>query len=322
MRHYLLRRTVLYAGTVIGILIVTLTAIQGVLGDPTAHYSEKELSEAVRESLRQRMNIHKPIILNFEELRSGRWRGLLDSQLVDVICFKLPNSLRLEEPVASTILRRSLPSLTIHVPALLIGTYLQLLAGCSIASRTSNLARPGLLVVAAFAGVPTLSIAIGVQWVFAVAIQQFPVAGWEGNWPSCLRYAILPIFVIIASHFASGALLYRHAFAEAFESDYVRTAHSKGVNWRGIVLIHMLRNVAGMAVTRTVATFPAIVFGGAIVETVYQIPGLGSFFVDSVIANDVPAVIGMVYVLAIAHVGLLFVTDVLYAAIDPRIDFQ
>jgi peptide/nickel transport system permease protein len=155
-----------------------------------------------------------------------------------------------------------------------------------------------------------------------VVLGVLPVAGYQplsrGLWEN-LRYLLLPAVTL---GFAQAALLARMArsmMLEVLREDYVRTARSKGVAERKVVLYHALRNAMVPLVTVMGLTFAILMGGAVITEQVFNIPGIGRLLVQSVLRRDYPVVQGIVLVIAFNYVVINLLVDVLYGLFDPRV---
>jgi peptide/nickel transport system permease protein len=171
-------------------------------------------------------------------------------------------------------------------------------------------------------GIPHFLLGILLIYLFAVWLRWVPPSGYaapgQGLGPN-LRLMVLPAVTL-----GLAAVLMRQirsALLEVLGQEYVMTARAKGVAERGVVGIHALRN-ALIPVLTVIGLQTGRLFGGAVVvETIFAIPGVGRLAVDSIFFRDFPVVQGVVLVLAVAVLLANFITDLLYAIVDPRIRY-
>ena len=134
-----------------------------------------------------------------------------------------------------------------------------------------------------------------------------------------ISFLILPIVIGVFSRIGGDALLYRSMFLEEINKDYVRTARAKGLSETAVLFKHVLRNASLPILTSTVAVLPMLFLGSLVMESFFGIPGLGSFTIDAINAQDFAIVRTMVFVGTVLYVIGLILTDVAYTIADPRI---
>lgn len=156
------------------------------------------------------------------------------------------------------------------------------------------------------------------QWLFAKVMRLVPVSGWADG-PQCVVFLLLPIAIGLLSRAGSDTLLYRAMFLEETEKDYVRTARAKGISDVRVLFVHVLRNASLPIITSTVAVIPMLFMGSLIMESFFGIPGLGSYTIDALNAQDFSIVRTMVFLGTVAYIAGLIATDFVYAVADPRI---
>jgi oligopeptide transport system permease protein len=168
-----------------------------------------------------------------------------------------------------------------------------------------------------FASVPGFVLGILLMIVFSVILHWFPTGGWGS--PSQI---VMPAIALAALPAAFIARITRASTLETMRQDYVRTARSKGLLERVVLIRHILRNSLIPVVTVAGPQFAALVTGSVIVETIFSIPGIGRLFVQAVFARDYGLIMGTVlfysFVISIANL----VVDILYGVIDPRIRYD
>jgi ABC-type dipeptide/oligopeptide/nickel transport system permease component len=168
-------------------------------------------------------------------------------------------------------------------------------------------------------GVTTPSFVLGILLIvfFSVQLGWFPTGGWEGpeTW-------VLPTIALAGFPIAVIARYTRASMLEVTRKDYIRTAHSKGVKNQSVVSRHMIRNALIPVVTILGPTLAFLVTGSFIIERVFNIPGMGQFYLNSIATRDYSLLMAMTMLYAFAVAFLNVVVDVLYAYIDPRIRYS
>ncbi|MGC6176897.1 ABC transporter permease [Lacrimispora sp. 38-1] len=150
--------------------------------------------------------------------------------------------------------------------------------------------------------------------IFALKLGLLPASGVGG-----IRYYILPCLAVSMMGIAAMARITRSSMLEVIRSDYITTARAKGQEERKIIYKHALRNALIPVVTQAGATFGILLGGTLVAETVFAIPGLGSYMVTSINSRDYPAIQGAVIFIAAVFGVVMLLVDILYAVIDPRI---
>lgn len=224
--------------------------------------------------------------------------------------------------IGHEISTRMWPSLLLAAPTFFLGVIamvsLSLLLVLFRATKAESVAI-GLCVV--LMSISSLFYIIVGQWLFAKVMRLVPVSGWADG-PQCLVFLLLPIAIGLLSRAGSDTLLYRAMFLEETEKDYVRTARSKGISDLRVLFGHVLRNASLPIITSTVAVIPMLFMGSLIMESFFGIPGLGSYTIDALNAQDFSIVRTMVFLGTVAYIAGLIATDFVYAVADPRIRLE
>ena len=327
MVAYLIRKFLLTVSIVLGVVVLTFVLFNVVAKDPARAAAGKMVTPDQLDAKRHQMGLDKPKVeLNFAKYRADPDRhlsSLLDTQLFNLIAFRFPNSTRYQESVWTLFARKVPASLTIQGPAFVIGLGLQLLLAIVVAAKRGSAVDYSATIVAVLLmSVPALSLYLGVQWLLAWKLGWFPVAGWATGAVFVVHFAALPIIVSVAGGVGGGVRFYRTVALEEIGSDYVRTARSKGVGPADVLTVHVFRNLLIPVVTQTVVALPFLVTGSLLLEHMFQIPGFGGLLVDAIGTYDSPVVMAEIYLTAIVYALMLFVTDVCYALVDPRVKLR
>ena len=260
-------------------------------------------------------NIHNRNIL--QRLGSG-----FDSQFFDVLLFRFPNSMRYDEPLWDIVKRKAPASMAIQIPAFIIVLGIQLSLALFTAVKRGRWQDYTITVTAVLLmSVPGLSVYLFAQWALGKELALFPVAGWEDGL-LMLKFAALPIFISVLLGIGGGTRFYRTVVLDEIYSDYVRTARAKGVPQREVLFTHVLKNVMIPVITNTVTALPGLITGALLLESIFQIPGLGNLMVEALNNNDRPVIMAMTYVLSIVYCVLILVSDILYTVVNPQVSLK
>ena len=206
------------------------------------------------------------------------------------------------------------PSLALAVPTFILGIVVMVWFSLMLVIvRRTRLEWAGVAFSVCVMSVSSLFYIIFGQWLFAKTLRLVPVSG------SMAAFLVLPVAIGIFSRLGSDTLLYRAMFLEEAGKDYVRTARAKGAGEMRVMFNHVLRNAMLPILTSTVAVFPLLFMGSLIMESFFGIPGLGSYTIDAINAQDFSIVRAMVFLGTAAYVLGLLLTDISYTIADPRI---
>ena len=217
------------------------------------------------------------------------------------------------------IVERAGPSLALAVPTFILGVFVMVTFSLLLVLvRRTRLEWAGIAMSVTIMSVSGLFYIIVGQWLFAKTLRWVPVSGFMDGW-SMTSFLILPIAIGIFSRLGGDTLLYRTMFLEEIGKDYVRTARAKGAGELRVLFRHVLRNALLPILTSTVAVLPMLFMGSLIMENFFGIPGLGSYTIDAINAQDFSIVRAMVFLGTFAYIVGLIATDIAYTLADPRI---
>ena len=176
----------------------------------------------------------------------------------------------------------------------------------------------GTIVAVILMSISTLFYIIAGQWLFGKMLRLFPISGYDTG-VNMLKFVFLPAVIGVISGIGTGVRFYRTIFLEEVNRDYVRTARAKGLG-EGVVLFkHALKNAMIPILTNVVLAIPFLFMGSLVMENFFSIPGLGSFTIDAINAQDFAIVRSMVYLGSVLYIVGLLLTDISYTLVDPRI---
>jgi oligopeptide transport system permease protein len=304
---YVIRRLLTAIPTLFLIVTISFFLMRVAPGGP--FNQERGLNPTVRANLERVYHLDEPVwkqyLLYLGDLLQGNFGPSYtrpDFTVADLFQVGLPVSMQL-----------GASALTL---ALLVGTALGV-----IAALNQNRSGDYAVIAAATVGstVPTFVIAPLYQLVFALMLAWVPVAGWGGG---ALVNKIGPIVTLALPQIAIVARLTRGAMIEALRSHHVRTARALGLSSFSVVVKHALRSALLPIVSYAGPAAAALLTGSIIIEQIFQIPGVGRYFVEAALNRDYTLVMGTVVVIAIFIVLFNLIVDLLYAVIDPRVRYD
>ncbi|HKB76052.1 MAG TPA: ABC transporter permease [Myxococcales bacterium] len=316
VKRFLARRVLAMTATILGVTLVAFVVARAAPGDPVAVQGDLGLragSASIQQlrEYRRLMGLDEPILAGYL-----RW-------LWHLLRGDLGTSFRDGRPVLS-LLGEALPvTLLLSIPSLLIGYLLAVPVGIVSA------ARPGGWLDRSLATLAFILHSLPLQWVALVLVVWpggFPIQGLhsEGttSLPDLLAHLVLPVVCLSYGSVAVISRFLRSSMLEEMRQDYVRTARAKGLSEAAVILRHALPNSLLSLITLFGLTFPALASGAVIVERIFGLPGMGKLTFEAVLGRDVPVVMGAVALGGVATALGTLLSDLLYAAADPRISLE
>jgi peptide/nickel transport system permease protein len=224
--------------------------------------------------------------------------------------------------VAREIAARMGPSLAIALPTFILGLLVSITLALILAFfRASAFDFWGVVLCVAAMSISGLFYIIGGQYLISKIWRLVPISGF-GDGLDAWRFLVLPVLIGVISGIGSSARWYRTIFLEEVNKDYVRTARAKGLPETIIFFRHILRNALIPILTGVVVVIPLLFMGSLLTESFFGIPGLGSYTIDAIHAQDFAVVRSMVFIGSLLYIAGLILTDLSYALVDPRIRFE
>ena len=221
--------------------------------------------------------------------------------------------------IAEEIKQRMGPSLSIAVPTFLIALVTNIsLALLLVLFRGSVLDVSMMIVAVMIMSISGLFYIIAGQVLFSKIWHWVPISGYESGWAG-VKFIILPVLIGVFSGLGSGVRWYRSLFLEQVNQDYVRTARAKGLSEISVLFKHVLPNGMLPILTGVVVVIPSLFMGSLIMESFFGIPGLGSYTIDAINAQDFAIVKAMVFLGSVLYIVGLILTDLSYTLFDPRV---
>jgi len=287
-----------------GVLFLVFMMVR-VTGDPAALMMSREASPEQIEAFREEMGFNDPVLVQFKRFMSGAIRGDFGTSLH----FKTPALPLVLERLPATVQLASVALLM----AVVIGIPIGLLGGFTPGSAVDNIGRALALIGQS---VPNFWLGLMMILYLGVKLGWFPTFGRD-QWNS----VIMPAFVLGLPVMGQLVRLTRSAVLEIRGEDFIRTAHSKGLEPRTIYLKHVLRNVAIPLVSVIGVQFGYMLGGSIYIEAIFSWPGMGGLLEQSIGWRDFPLVQAIAVFTSLIVLMLNLLTDMAYSIIDPRIRY-
>jgi len=224
--------------------------------------------------------------------------------------------------IAYEIRTRMWPSLALAVPVFIIGLFVQIVFALMMAFfRATYVDFWGVVLCVIMMSISGLFYIIGGQYVVSKLWSLVPISGYsEGI--DAIKFLLLPVVVGVIGGIGSGTRWYRTIFLEEVGKDYVRTARAKGLAETVVFFRHVLRNAMIPILTGAVVAIPLLFMGSLVAESFFGIPGLGSYTIEAIQAQDFAVVRSMVFIGSVLYILGLLLTDISYTLVDPRVRFE
>jgi peptide/nickel transport system permease protein len=211
------------------------------------------------------------------------------------------------------------PSIALQVPVFLLTTLISVVFSVAVVFfRGTYLDFIGVVLCVVMLSISALFYIIAGQWMFSKVMRVLPFAGFDEGW-GLIKFLLLPILISVISRLGSDARLYRAMFLEELTRDYVRTARAKGLSEPVVLFRHVLRNALIPIITNTFTIFPILFLGSLVFESFFGIPGIGSYTIEAIGAQDFGIVRTMVFLGTVLYVIGYLLADVAYTFADPRV---
>jgi peptide/nickel transport system permease protein len=305
MLRFTVRRLLLLGPTLLGLSLVIFVLLRLAPGDPVVLVTGPYVTQEVYERTYRQLGLDRPLYVQYGVFLSSVLRG------------DLGRSLKSRQPVVQALQQRLPRTLLLALAALVIGYGIAFPAGIYGGMRP-NTGYDLAATVLALAGIciPSFWMGLLLMELFGVRLGVLPVMGSDS-----LRHLVLPAITLGVGVAALPTRILKASMEEVLKSDYVRTARSKGLANRVVILKHALRNASISVVTLLGLQIGWLAAGAVVVEMVFDWRGIGSLLVSSVIGRDYPVVQGVLIVIGVFVVLGNFIADLLYSVLDPRIRY-
>jgi peptide/nickel transport system permease protein len=334
VRRYAIRRGLTIVPVLLGVSLLVFSFIHLIPGDPAlTMLGERATPEKVAE-VRARLGLDRPIWQQYVLYIGKALRGDLGVSIIR------------GDPVATDLLRRFPATVELATAAIVVAIALGIPIGVASAvwrnSLLDSLARLGALTGVSM---PIFWLGLVLAWFFGVQLRVLPTGfrlssgtafvPWtnfvildallQGDWPTlvdAVRHLILPALALATIPLAVIARMTRASMLEVLSREYIRTAEAKGLSRRVVILRHALRNALLPVLTVVGLQVGRLLAGAILTETIFSWPGIGLWVYESIESRDYAIVQGVSLFIAVIVVGVNLLTDVLYAAVDPRIKYE
>jgi peptide/nickel transport system permease protein len=298
--------------TLLGVILLVFILFNWVGGDPAYVLAGKISSAEQIENIRRQLGVDQPFYVQL-------WIFVKQ-----VLTADFGASWSTNEAVSHIMATRLGPSLTVLIPLLIISTLVAIGLALAVAYVRGSLTDRAVMIVCTVGlSVSILVYIIVFQYVFAYKLGWFPVQGWgDGFWHNLIVYASLPIIILLVVSVAPDLRLFRTFVLDEINQDYVRTARAKGVSENRIMWVHVLRNASIPIITHVMAQLPGLLIGAFLVERFFSIPGIGREVILAVERSDFPVIKAITVYVAVATMVVNLLTDLMYKAVDPRVQLK
>ncbi len=345
MTRYIIRRILGFIPVMFAVAIFTFVLVRVIPGGPFDFVGDRALPPSIVANIEAKYHLDWPVHIQFisyllgddvvelltggeYEMTAGGSRGLIRGDLGPSLFYRSQS--------VNDIIKGSFPiSLQLGILALAIGIGIGIPAGIIAALRQNSWVDYTATFVAVLGvSIPSMVIGPVFIWLFAIRLGWLPVATWGAKPPFILGFiprnlgwefwskAIMPSVALGTGLSAYIARLTRASLLQVLREDYIRTARSKGLHERVVIIVHALKNSLIPVVTIMGPLFAAIVTGTFIVEQIFGINGMGKHFVMSVGNRDYQILMGVTLLYTLLLVGANLIVDLTYAWLDPRIRFD
>ncbi|MEX0962070.1 MAG: ABC transporter permease [Simkaniaceae bacterium] len=290
---------------VISLFIVasmTFVLMKAIPGDPFSQ--EQAVPEEILKSLYRHYGLDRPYFIQYLKYLKG------------VFTLDFGPSFKYESQSVTQIIKSSFPvSFTLGLQALIFALFGGISLG-TIAALFRGRTQDHIAMIIAVLGlsIPSYILATTLQYIFAMKLKILPVARWGS-----FSHTILPSLALASLPMAFIARLTRTNMVEILEQDYILTARAKGLSPIRIIMKHVLKNSLMPVITYLAPLSSSILTGSFVIEKIFGIPGLGGWFVNSIINRDYTVIMGVTIFYSVILMVSIFIVDLLYFILDPRL---
>ncbi len=312
MTGYILRRVLQFIPTLLGVVLLVFILFNWIGGDPAYLLAGKMSNPEQIENIRKQLSVDQPFYVQL-------WIFI-----TQIVTGDFGVSWATNEKVSAIFATRLGPSLTVLVPMLIISTVMAMAMALLVAYRRGSLTDRAVMIGCTVGQSISILVYIVVfQYVFAYQLGWFPVQGWGQDFiTNLVKFSALPIVVGVAVSLAPDTRLYRTFFLDEIHQDYVRTARAKGMSETRVMGVHVLRNAAIPIVTNVMIQLPGLLAGAFLIERFFSIPGIGREVLLAVERSDFPVIKAVTVYVAVATLVFNLLADILYKAVDPRVQLK
>jgi peptide/nickel transport system permease protein len=313
MVRFIVRRVLLTIPVCLGISVLVFLLIHLVPGDPVRVMLGLQADQEKIAQIREQLGLNRPLPIQYVDWLGKLLRG------------DMGKSYLTGESVGGAIMQRLPATLTLTVAAFVISILISMPAGIISAVKPYTRTDFATMIFTQLGvAVPDFWLGIMLILIFSLYLRWVPPSGYvplrDNPW-QWFQHLILPAFTVGVINAAILTRFLRSSMLEILHQDYIRTARAKGVNERGVVAIHALKNALIPTVTVLGLQFAFMLGGVVVVEFIFAWPGVGRLALDAIQRRDYPMVQGAVLAVTLTFVLINLLVDILYAYLDPRIKY-
>ncbi len=309
MIRFIIRRLLSLVPTLFLIITFSFFIMKAAPGGPFS--ADRNIPPEVLANINKAYHLDEPILKQYVRYLGNILKG------------DFGPSFRYKDYTVNQLIGNTLPnSLLLGVTSLCCALFFGLLVGFVSAVKQNSPADYASMSVAVIGiSVPLFVVGPVLMYIFAVKLKWLPTSGWITGRQG-LKTLIMPALALSLPYFAYIARLSRASILEVLRSDYIRTAYAKGLSYPTVLFKHALKGAMLPVISYLGPAFAGIITGSVVIEKIFLVPGLGTFFVQSALNRDYTLIMGTVVMYSIILILMNFVVDVLYAVIDPRISYK
>ena len=322
MWTFIARRLLQSVIVILGVTLISFISLQ-MGGDPTYLFVSERASEEEIQMIREALGFDKPLHIQYL------------TYLANVAQGEFGNSLSYRQPAMGIVLGALPATIELTLFSMFLAISLAIPFGVFAALYRGTAVDGGIMTLAMFGqSIPSFWMGIMMILFFGLYLGLFPISGHVpfltplfqgdfatafGNLPNAVYHLMMPAIAVGFYSLSRNARLVRSSMLEVLGQDFVRTARSKGISERAVVIHHALRNAWLPVVTMIGLEFGFLLGGVVVIETVFSWPGIGRLVFNAINQRDIPVVQASVIVLSVIFILLNLIVDLIYVRIDPRV---
>jgi len=350
LTRYIIRRLLSVLPTLLGVTLVIFLLLRLIPGDPAVAMLGEHAAQDNVERIREQLGLNRPLFLDKDALAEGDYQGFFDSQFIRLLGRLLQGdlgkSIHRRIPIADELMLRFPATAELAAISMIIAVLVGVPAGVvSAARRNSWLDATSMIGSLIGVSMPIFWLGLMEIMLFAVFLDWLPVGGRishdvalepvtnfllldsivarnPGALLDLLQHMAMPAFALATIPTAIIARMTRSSMLDVLREDYIRTAHSKGLRERAVLVKHALRNALLPVVTIIGLQTGSLLAGAILTETIFSWPGIGKWVYDAILGRDYTVVQGGTLLIAFVFVFVNLLVDLSYAFLDPRIQYE
>lgn len=313
MRKYILKRILMMLLLLLGMTFIVFSSLYIAPGDPAEMVAGVSATPEDIERVRAALGLDKSFIVQYL------------TYLKNLVTLNLGTSYTSRQPIVDEIAVRLPFTINLACSSMILSIVLGIPLGIISALKKDKLA-DNIITTGALIGISIPNFLFGVllMYFFSVKLKWLPSGGMTHYFwtPTGFKQAILPSIALASNSIATFIRVGRSSMLDVLQSDYIRTAKSKGLKQSVIVVIHALRNALIPILTQLGTTFGSLLGGAMITEKVFVINGIGTYMIDGIQKRNYPVVQSTVLIVAAMFIIINLIVDLVYSAVDPRIRYE